>query len=106
MQTRTCALPSHNSCPLVHHSEPSKKIVMSSVGRAAHHFLNLAEAIFLSRPPVGSVLQPVMKCSVHSVGHGTLGRSTPSHCTLVFGCCLVPAPLLRVFIRVVMHLMS
>src|SRR5436190_19349886 len=84
--------------------EPSEKIVTSSVGRAAHHFLNLAEAIFLSRPPVGSVLQPVVKCGVRSVGHGTLGRSVPSLCTLVFGCCLVPAPLPQVLIGVVMHL--
>src|SRR5438045_3610879 len=81
-------------------------MVTSSVGRAAHHFLNLVEAVFLSRLPVGSVLQPVVKCGACSVGHGTLGRSAPSLCTLVFGHCLVPVPLLRVFIGGVMHLMS
>ena len=73
-------------------------MVMSSVGRAAHHFLNLAEAVFLSRPPVGSVLQLVVKCGARSVGRGTLGRSALSLCTLVFGRCLVLALLPRVFI--------
>jgi hypothetical protein len=86
--------------------EPSKKIVTSSIGRAAYHFLNLAEAIFLSRPPVGSILQPVVKCSACSVGCGTLGRSAPSLCTLVFGRYLELAPLPRVFIGGVMHLTS
>src|SRR5271169_2066034 len=90
----------------MYRSEPSEKMVMSFVGRAAHHFLNLAEAVFLSRPPVGSVLQPVMKCGARSVGRGTLGRSAPSLCTLVFGRCLVPAALPRVFIGGVMRLTS
>src|SRR5436190_15066670 len=90
----------------MYHSEPSEKIVMSSAGRAAHHFLNLAEAVFLSRPPVGSVLQPAVKCGARSVGRGTLGRSAPSLCTLVFGRCLEPAPLPRVHIGGVMHLTS
>ena len=58
---------------------------MSSVRRVAHHFLNLVEAVFLSRPLVGFVLQLVVKCNARSVGCGTLGRSTPSLCTLVFG---------------------
>ena len=79
---------------------------MSSVGRAAHHFLNLAEAVFLSRPPVGSILQPVVKCGARSVGRGTLGRSAPSLCTLVFGRCLVLALLPRVFTGGVIRLTS
>jgi hypothetical protein len=79
---------------------------MSSIRRAAHHFLNLAEAVFLSRPLVGSVLQLVVKCSAQSVGCGTLGRSAPSLCTLVFGHCLMLALLLRVFIRGVIRLTS
>jgi hypothetical protein len=90
----------------MYRSEPSEKIVTSSVGRAAHHFLNLAEAVFLSRPLVGSVLQLVVKCSARSVGCGTLGRSAPSLCTLVFGRCLVLAPLPRVFIGGIMRLTS
>jgi hypothetical protein len=86
--------------------ELSKKIVTSSIRRATHHFLNLAEAVFLSRPPVRSVLQPVVKCGVRSVGYRTLGRSALSLYTLVFRRCLEPAPLLRVFIRGVMRLTS
>jgi hypothetical protein len=87
-------------------SELSKKMVMSSIGRAAYHFLNLAEAVFLSRPPVGSVLQPVVKCGARSVGCGTLGRSAPSLCTLIFGRCLVLVLLPRVFIGGVIRLTS
>jgi hypothetical protein len=90
----------------MYHSEPSKKIVTSSVRRAAHHFLNLAEAVFLSKPPVESVLQLVMKCSARSVGCETLGRSVPSLCTLVFRRCLVLAALPQVFIKGVMRLTS
>ena len=86
--------------------EPSKKMVMSSIRRVAHHFLNLAEAVFLSRPLVGSVLQLVVRCGARSVGCRTLGRSAPSLCTLVFGRCLVLALLPRVFIRGVICLTS
>ena len=75
-------------------SKPSEKIVMSSIRRAAYYFLNLAEAVFLSKPLVGSVLQLVVKCGARSVGCGTLGRSAPSLCTLVFGRCLMLALLL------------
>jgi hypothetical protein len=67
---------------------------MSSIRRAAHYFLNLAEAVFLSRLLVRSVLQLVVKCSARSVGCRTLGRSALSLCTLVFRCCLVLALLL------------
>jgi hypothetical protein len=73
-------------------------MVTSSGGRAAHHFLNSSEAVFLSMPPVGSILQPDVKCSRRSVGRGTSGRSVPSLCTLVFGRCLKPAPLPRMII--------
>ena len=93
-------------CPLIYRSEPSKKMVMSFVRRATHHFLNLAEAIFLSRPLVGSILQLVVKCSACSVGCRTLGRSAPSLCTLVFGCYLVLVLLLQVFIGGVICLTS
>jgi hypothetical protein len=79
---------------------------MSSIGRAAHHFLNLAEAVFLSRLLVRSVLQLVVKCSARSVGCRTLGKSAPSLCTLVFGRCLVLVLLPRVFIRGVIRLTS
>ena len=57
---------------------------MSSIRRAAYHFLNLAEAVFLSRLLVGSVLHLVVKCSACSVGCRTLGRSALSLYTLVF----------------------
>ena len=87
-------------------SESSEKMVMSSIRRAAHHFLNLVEAIFLSRLPIGSVLQLVVKCGARSVGCRTLGRSTPSLCTLVFGRYLVLARLPRVFIGGVIRLTS
>src|SRR5271168_1387383 len=93
-------------CPLMYCLELSKKIVTSFVKRAAYYFLNLAEAVFLSRLLVGSVWQPVVKYSVCSVGCGTLGRSALSLCTLVFGRCLVPAPLPQVFIKGVMYLTS
>ena len=66
-------------------SKPSKKIVMSSIRRAIHYFLNLVEAVFLSRLLVGSILQLVVKCSAYSIGCRTLGRSAPSLYTLVFG---------------------
>jgi hypothetical protein len=79
---------------------------MSSIKRAAHHFLNLAEAVFLSRLLVRSVLQLVVKCSARSVGCRTLGRSALSLCTLVFGHCLMLVLLLRVFIRGVIRLTS
>ena len=69
----------------MYYSKPSKKMVMSSIRRVVHHFLNLVEAVFLSKPLVGSILQLVVKCSACSVGCGILGRSTPSLCTLVFG---------------------
>jgi hypothetical protein len=62
---------------------------MSSIRRAAHYFLNLVEAVFLSRLLVGSVLQLVVKCSACSVDCGTLGRSALSLCTLVFRRCLI-----------------
>jgi hypothetical protein len=81
-------------------------MLMSSIRRAAYHFLNLAEAVFLSRLLVGSVLQLVVKCSARSVGCRTLGRSAPSLCTLVFGRCLILALLPRVFIRGVIRLIS
>ena len=81
-------------------------MVMSSIRRATHHFLNLAEAVFLSRPLVGSILQLVVKCSACSVGCGTLGRSALSLCTLVFGRCLVLALLPQVFTRGVIRLTS
>jgi hypothetical protein len=79
---------------------------MSSIKRAAHHFLNLAEAVFLSKLLVGSVLQLVVKCSARSVGCRTLGRSALSLCTLVFRRCLVLVLLLWVFIRGVIRLTS
>jgi hypothetical protein len=79
---------------------------MSSIRRAAHHFLNLAEAVFLSRLLVRSVLQLVVKCSTHSVGCGTLGRSALSLYTLVFGRYLMLVLLLQVFIRGVIRLTS
>ena len=87
-------------------SEPSKKMVTSSIRRATYYFLNLAEAIFLSRLLVGSILQLVVKCSTRSVGCGTLGRSAPSLYTLVFRRYLILALLLRVFTRGVIHLTS
>ena len=86
--------------------KPSKKMVMSSIRRATHYFLNLVEALFLSRLLVGSVLQLVVKCSAHSVGCGTLGRSAPSLCTLVFRRYLVLVLLPRVFIGGVIRLTS
>jgi hypothetical protein len=86
--------------------ELSKKMVMSFVRRAAYYFLNLVEAVFLSRLLVGSVLQLVVKCSARSVGCGTLGRSALSLCTLVFRRYLVLALFLRVFIRGVIRLTS
>src|SRR5438045_4233319 len=90
--------------PSMHCSEPSGKIVTSSGGRAAHHFLNSADAAFLLRPLVGSALHPFVKCSGLSFGQGTPGKAVPSHCTFVFGCCLAPAPLPWVIIGGVMHL--
>jgi hypothetical protein len=71
-------------------------MVTSVGGRAAHHCLKWFEAVVLSRPPVGSVLQPVVKCDGMSLGRGMLGRSVPSCWTLVFGLCWVPAPLPQV----------
>ena len=79
---------------------------MSSIRRATHYFLNLVEAVFLSRLLVGSILQLVVKCSAHSVGCGTLGRSALSLYTLVFGHCLMLALLLQVFTRGVIRLIS
>src|SRR5438045_8554201 len=70
----------------------------------AHHFLNSADAVFLSRPPVGSTLHPFVNCGGLSFGRGILGKTVPSRCTFVFGHCLVPAPLPRVIIGVVMLL--
>ena len=90
----------------MYRSEPSEKMVMSSIRRATHHFLNLAEAVFLSRPLVGFILQPVVKCGARSVGCGTLSRSAPSLCTLVFGRYLILALLLQVFIGGVIRLTS
>jgi hypothetical protein len=90
----------------MYHSKPSKKMVMSSIRRATHHFLNLAEAVFLSRPLVGSVLQLVVKCSACSVGCRTLSRSALSLCTLVFRHYLILALLPRVFIEGVICLTS
>jgi hypothetical protein len=72
-------------------SKPSEKMVMSSIRRATYYFLNLVEAVFLSRLLVRSVLQLVVKCSARSVGCRTLGRSALSLCTLVFRRCLVLA---------------
>src|SRR3954462_3249080 len=92
--------------PLAYCSEPSEKIVTSSGGRAAHHFLNSAEAFFLSRPLVGSPLQPVVKCGSLSFGRGTQGSSAPSRWTFVFGRCLEPAPLPRRIIGGGMRLTS
>ena len=86
--------------------ELSKKMVMSSIRRATYYFLNLAKAVFLSRPLVGSVLHLVVKCGARSVGCRTLGRSALSLCTLVFGHYLMLALLLRVFIRGVIRLIS
>ena len=70
--------------PLIYCSKPSKKMVISSIRRVAYHFLNLVEAIFLSRLLVESILQLVVKCSAYSVGCRTLGRSALSLYTLVF----------------------
>ena len=69
-------------------------MVMSSIRRATYHFLNLVEAVFLSKPLVGSILQLVVKCSACSVGCRTLGRSALSLCTLVFRRYLILALLL------------
>jgi hypothetical protein len=62
---------------------------MSSIRRATYHFLNLVEAVFLSRPLIESVLQLVVKCSACSIGCRTLSRSALSLYTLVFGRCLM-----------------
>src|SRR5438045_5004407 len=79
---------------------------MSSGGRAAHHLLKLSEAIALSIPPVGSVLQPVVKCGALSTGQGILGSRIPNHWTFVLGHCLEPVPLPQVIIGGWMHLTS
>ena len=79
---------------------------MSSIRRAIHHFLNLIEAVFLSRLLVGSILQLVVKCGAHSVGCRTLGRSALSLYTLVFRHCLILVLLPRVFTRGVIRLIS
>ena len=79
---------------------------MSSIRRAAYYFLNLVEAVFLSRPLVGAVLHLVVKCNARSVGCRTLGRSALSLCTLVFRRCLMLALLPQVFIRGVIRLTS
>ena len=80
--------------------------MISVGGRAAHHFLKLADAILLFKPPVGSVLHPVVKCGGLSFGRGTLGNSIPSRWIFVFGRCLEPAPLPRVIIEGVIRLTS
>src|SRR5438045_348329 len=80
--------------------------MMSSGGRAAHHFLNSAEVVLLSKLPIGSALHPFVKCGSLSFGQGMLGSSVPSLWTFVFGCCLEPAPLPCVIIRGLIHQMS
>ena len=86
--------------------ELSKKMLMSSIRRATYYFLNLVEAVFLSRLLIRSILQLVVKCSACSVGCRTLSRSALSLCTLVFGRYLMLVLLLQVFIRGVIRLTS
>ena len=53
-------------------------MVTSISGRAAYYCLKWFKAVVLSRLPMGSVLQPIVKCGRMSLGCRMLGRSVPS----------------------------